>query len=281
MGIRNFFRKIKLGFSRIGSASIPYVSDEKRYGNYGEDEFVNTIKLRLPSCRIKENVMIRSSGGNAEIDCLLLYQDKLFAIEVKRWKGSVSEQEAGFLQQKTDRWTRETHSKYCKSPFKQLGRAIYLFRKEIQSRAWINDIVFFRESDSVSVTGDKVWFNDMSDLVSYIQNEGRKSRDASTAFQRAVPADLLYAQSWGKSLKCIIPDEFLCFETDRGTVRREDISVIRITHHWSYDDVCIALKNNSDASLRLENAKIKVINNGNTEEYALCKLDCIVPGREI
>ena len=99
----------------MGESSIPYVSEAKRYGNNGEDTFVHMLRSELPACQIKRNVIVMTSEGNAEIDCLILYQNKLFAIEVKRWKGSITETENGFLQEKIDRWTGEIHSKYQKS----------------------------------------------------------------------------------------------------------------------------------------------------------------------
>ena len=98
MGIRSFFHKIKIGFVRIGESSIPYVDEVKRYGNYGEDEFTDMLRRKLPSCKIKRNVIISTPEGNAEMDCLVLYHNKLFAIEVKRWKGSLTERAVGFLQ---------------------------------------------------------------------------------------------------------------------------------------------------------------------------------------
>ena len=145
MGIRSFFHKVKMCFVRKREISIPYVSSEKRYGNNGEEVFIEQLKRSLPDCKIKRNVMINTNDGNAEIDSLVLYQNKLFAIEVKSWKGRLTETEQGFIQEKTDRWTGEIHIKYQKSPFKQLNRAIYLLRKQIPSKVWVNGIVFFED----------------------------------------------------------------------------------------------------------------------------------------
>ena len=177
MGIRAFFHKIKMGFVRAVESSIPYVNEAKRYGNYGEDEFTYRLHRELPSCKIKRNVVISTSDGNAEIDCLVLYNNKLFAIEVKRWKGCLTERDDGFLQEKTDRWTGEMHTKLLKSPFKQLGRAIYLLRKQIPIKAWVNAVVFFEddELESVSAFSDNVWFDRYQDLVDYISNDGKIS----------------------------------------------------------------------------------------------------------
>ena len=117
MGIRTFFHKIKIGFVRRREDSIPFVNSVKRYGNCGEIEFINTLISKLPPCKIKKNVIVFTPEGNAEIDCLVLLHNKLFAIEVKRWKGRLTERDDGFIQEKTDRWTEETHTRLLKSPF--------------------------------------------------------------------------------------------------------------------------------------------------------------------
>ena len=52
----------------MGEPSIPYTSEAKRYGDWGEDEFVLAIQSRLTDCRIKKNIIIQTVEGNAEID---------------------------------------------------------------------------------------------------------------------------------------------------------------------------------------------------------------------
>ena len=281
MGIRAFFHKIKMGFVRAGESSIPYVNEAKRYGNYGEDEFTYMLRHELPSCKIKRNVVISTAEGNAEIDCLVLYENKLFAIEVKRWKGSLTEREDGFLQEKTDRWTGETHTKLLKSPFKQLRRAIYLLRKQVPVKAWVNAVVFFEddELESVSVFSENVWFDRYQDLVAHIRNGGKASlgSGAIELFEKCVPADYLYANAWGKSLHCII---------NRATFRFDGIPVdkivsIRISHHWSFDELYVKLTDGSERITTLENGKIQVSDNGCISTYALCKLDYIELGKTL
>ena len=280
MGIRAFFHKIRMGFVRMGESSIPYVSEAKRYGNNGEDTFVRMLRSELPSCEIKRNVIIMTPEGNAEIDCLVLYQNKLFAIEVKRWKGCITEQEDGFLQEKADRWTGETHRKYLKSPFKQLGRAIYLLRKQIPVKAWVNAVVFFEddELESVSTNPDHIWFNHYRELANYIRSWGNESfgTSAKDFFDKCIPADYLYAKSWRKSLHCIIDHQTLPFQTLNGT-----FASIHIYHYWACDDLCIQMTDGTEQFIRLENAKIQVIDNGSSSTYALCKLDYIELGRTI
>ena len=285
MGIRAFFHKIKMGFVRVGESSIPYVNEAKRYGNYGEDEFTYMLRRKLPSCKIKRNVVISTPDGNAEIDCLVLYNNKLFAIEVKRWKGYLTEQSNGFSQEKTDRWTGETHTKLLKSPFKQLGRAIYLLRKQISIKAWVNAVVFFadNELESVSTFTDNVWFDRYQDLVDYISNDGKVSigTSANDFFEKCIPADYLYANAWGKSLHCIINRATLRFEAPQGDIVADKIVSIRIFHHWSYDELHITLADGSVKVMSLENAKIQVNDNNRVSTYALCKLDYVEFGRTL
>ena len=285
MGIRAFFHKIKMGFVRAGESSIPYVNEVKRYGNSGEDEFTYRLCREFPSCKIKRNVAILTPDGNAEIDCLVLHHKKLFAIEVKRWKGYLTERDDGFLQEKTDRWTGETHTKLLKSPFKQLGRAIYLLRKQIPIKAWVNAVVFFEgdELESVSAFSDNVWFNRYQDLVDYISNDGKVSfgTSANDFFERCVPADYLYANAWGKSLHCIINRTTLRFKTPQGDISSDNIDSIRFSHHWSYDELHITMADGSIKTITLENAKIQVSDNGRISTYALCKLDYIELGRTL
>ncbi len=285
MGIRAFFHKIKMGVVRLGESSIPYVTEAKRYGNYGEDEFAYMLRRELPSCKIKRNVVITAPEGNAEIDCLVLYQNKLFAIEVKRWKGRLTEREDGFLQEKIDRWTGEIHTKHLKSPFRQLGRAIYLLKKQIPIKAWINAVVFFEddELEEVSVFSDNIWFDRLQYLLNYIRSDGKTSfgTGANAFFEKCIPADYLYANAWGKSLHCIINRDTLQFHTPQGTILVDSIVSIRIYHHWSYDELYIKLTDGSECVTTLENEKIQVNDNGYVSSYALCKLDYIKLGRTI
>ena len=285
MGILSFFHKIKTWFARSRESSIPFVGGVKRYGNYGENEFMYILSQKLPSCKIKRSVVISTDEGNAEIDCLILYENKLFAIEVKHWKGSLKECSDGFLQEKIDKWTGETHAKILKSPFKQLSRAIYLLRKQFPAKAWVNSVVFFtgNELESVSTSSDNVWFDNYPDLVYHIQNEGKSSfgKGANDLFEKCIAADYLYYNTWGNSLQCVINRDTLRFYTSKGLIPTDEIVCIRIAHHWHFDKLYIRLSDGSEFVIALENAKIQVSENGNLNTYALCKLDYIELGRTI
>ena len=284
MWLKSFFHKIKTGFARLSGKSIPNISSTKRYGDSGEESFIGKLKTELPFSRIKRNIIINTSYGNAEIDCLVLYLDKLFAIEVKRWKGHLTETDNGFVQEKTDRWTGEIHSKYQKSPFKQLNRAIYLLRKEISGNVWINSVIYFEDNEfeGISTASENIWFNNINDLVDYIKNDGEityGNNEAKEFFDKCVSSDYLYARSWDKSLHCIITPESLNIQTEQGLVTRKNISQINIIHHFSYDELDITMNDGAHRCAVIENGKITVNDNGKFANYSLCKLDYIEIGR--
>lgn len=282
MGIGNFFHKIGIGFTRLGENSIPHTTPAKRYGNWGEDEFIYHMKNHLPNCQIKRNIVIHTLDGNAEIDCLILYNNKLFAIEIKRWKGELIERDGQFVQYKRDRWTDEWHAKSHKSPFRQLNRAIYLLRKQIPEKAWINSIVYFEEADKLSIKSEGVWFENIYSLIEYILNDGQTSygNNAQTFFDKCIPADYLYSNSWDKSLHCTICDDSLIFKTQNKLLKRSDISTISVMHHWSYDELCIKSHQGVIYNINLENEHLRVIENGYIRQYAFCKLDYIELGNK-
>lgn len=284
MCLKKFFHKLKIGFVRRRGRSIPYVSSTKRYGDNGERILIGQLTKALSLSQIKSNVIINTLDGNAEIDCLILYQNKLFAIEVKRWKGRLTENYNGFVQEKVDRWTGEIHTKYHKSPFKQLNRAIYLLKKQISGKVWINPIVYFEyeELEGSFTAIENTCFDNINDLVNYIENDGKITYDGNEAkrfFDKCISADFLYARSWNKSLHCIIESNSLNFQTEQGLITRKDILQIRIAHHFSYDELHITLNDGSDRLVIIENGKITVNNGGKFVDYSLCKLDYIKIGK--
>lgn len=281
MKIQQFFHKIKIGFVRMREESLPYVSEEKEYGSEGEIMFVNELKKNLPTCEIKQNIFVNTADGNAEIDCLVFYHNNLFAIEVKRWNGRIIEKEDGFIKEKNDYWTDEKYETKHKSPFKQLKRAIYLLKKQVSDRAWINDVVFFMDDgiEKIETISDNVWFSDINDLVEYIKgkDDGVFKNHNLQFFKKCVESDRLNAEN-GYQLNCIIDEKTLQFEITNKFITKDKIKSIQIKHHWSYDKLTIILKDGAEYETTQENAKIKVEYNGEKKEYALCKLENIKIG---
>ena len=281
MFLRKIFHKIKIAFARRNGKRIPYVPPEKRYGNFGEEAFVARLKRLLPECDIKTNVVIESPRGIAEIDCVILYKNKLFAVEIKSLKGKIIECSDGFVKEKTDVWTGETHVKYMKSPFRQLNRAIYLLKNQTESEAWINPIVFFESDGSEILIGcDNVWFDNISELARYLEYDGRRSSHYAAAelFKECVAADCLYDYESGRALKCVISDDSLEFIRGAGALSRENILEIHIRHRLTYDELSISTAD-GEYKVREENAAIRVRADGITTEYSLNRLDRIVLGK--
>lgn len=279
MGILNFFHKVKMYFIRCGEASIPYTTSAENYGAQGEYEFGLLLTSYLPDCRIKRNIIIETADGNAEIDCFVLYNNKLFAIEVKSWKGCLTETTDGFVQRKVDRWTDEIHTKHHKSPFEQLNRAIYLLKKQISAKAWINPVVYFENAASVSVGDDKVYFSDIENLVSYIKNGGKETfgHNAALFFNSCTVTDRLYSKSMQKS-DCIISEISFCFNTKCGTLTKSDIRNVRIKHHRCCDTLKIETVDGEIYTTDIENGHIDVTVNSRYYSYAFCKLNYIEIG---
>lgn len=274
------FHKIKMHFIRKREASIPFASAAKNYGMWGEDEFAYFLQSYLPRCRFKRNVIIETPEGNAEIDCILLYENKLFAIEIKRWKGYLTETEDGFLQRKVDRWTGEIHAKYHKSPFKQLNRAIYLLKKQIPIKAWINPIVYFDEAQQVAVSNGQVFFTEMQSLIFYIVNEGKETfgNHANPFFEACTLTDRLYTKARQK-LDCMILENALCFQFPNAYLTKRKIHSIHIRHAWYYDVLTIRTIDGNSHSIKIENGYVLVTINSRAYRYAFCKLDYIEIGQ--
>lgn len=279
-----FFHKLATGLKRFfNSNSIDYVSERKSYGNDAEFDFKREIENALPGCNIKTNVLIETMSGRCEIDCLLKYNDKLFIIEVKHWKGILTETCGVFISEKNDKYTGEIHEKEVKSPFLQVKRQVHLLKEFTNSNPWINTIVYFCGADEINFSSDNIWFDDINELVFYIKNEGYTSRfnELSNCYNKAVEADYLYSSSfWGeRSLHCIVDDDSLSFVcSDDTTLIKKQIRRIDIVHHFSYDDINITLKDGTVKTSTVENKQIMVRENGMNLTYSLAKIETIILG---
>ncbi len=279
MGI---FHKLKVGFSRIfRSSSIAYTPEIKRYGNSAEFKLADFLEYNIPDCKIKTNVIISLPEENkeAEIDCLVLLGDKLFAIEIKHWKGKVVERNDGFHIYKQDKYTEDVWEKVLKSPFGQVGRAVSMLKKQTNNRDGIQTIVYFKGTSSVNVRGDGVWFDNASDLADYIlKYENRYwSYGNIKCFHSAIASDFLYSGKC-RNVHCRIEDASLCFESDHTRLTRRDILSIDIQHFFSYDELLIHLCNGCSTTIRVENGQIYVVENKRRKKYSLCKINKIILG---
>lgn len=273
MGIGQFFHNLRTGVARSFQPALPNVSQEKQYGDWGEDALAYRLRMQLPTAAVKRNVIVRTNEGNAEIDCLVQYKNKLFAIEVKRWKGVIAEQGDYFVQYKQDTWTDDVHTKSYRSPFKQLGRAVYLLRKQIEEPAWINPVVFFADAERVAISSDQTWFTDVDRLLAYIVHEGRPSPadKAQVFFNRCIAADCVYDLQ-GQALRYIVCDDFLRFCAPNVPQPRAILRGVQIQHHWAHDELHIFTRNGGGHVMTLENGAVHVLDNGRLLSLPLCKV---------
>lgn len=280
MGLFKLFHKIKIAHVRRQELPIPPVSPKKQYGTYGEDEFAYEMKHLLPDCQMKRNIIVESDDGDAEIDFLILYRSKLFAVEVKRWSGTIEGNVNHITKEKIDRWTGEIYTETPLSPFVQLKRAVYLLKKQQKQKAWINTIVYFEDADTVHLEGDDVWFTEIKELVEYIKCGGEISHSGNTAgfFYSCRAADYLYTYIYDRELRCIIYDSSLVFDISGRKLTRRDIDSINIKHRRTYDILNIKTRDGEIFTAELENSFVKVSDNDGIGSYALCKIDRIVLG---
>lgn len=282
----SLLKKLKLIFTRFAGNTLPIESGKKKYGNNGEDFLNENLKELLPECQIKRNVFIKTEKTTGEIDCLILYQNKLFAVEIKTWKGEITEKDDVFIQKKKDKYTGEIYTKALKSPYKQLNRAIYLLKEEIKGDVFINPIVYFAGDDykKITINENHIYFYNIEGLVNYIKNYGKetfKKEEAINFFLKCNESDYIYASNFfNKSIHCIIYNASLNFETTQSLLTRKDISEIHINHHMTYDELEIYLKDNSVRKIKIENGSIKVKSiNDQISTYSFSKINYIKLGK--
>jgi len=277
------FHKLVVGLKRrFNSSSMDYLSEEKIYGNDGEDNVKDALIRALSDCEIKNNVIVNTSDRNCEIDLLLRYKSKLFIIEVKHWKDSISEHSGVIIQEKVDKWTDDVYKKEPDSPFAQVKRQINLLKQSTNTSPYINGIVFFADAEVVNLSNEHVWFSDVFDMIDYIKTSGHISNfyEVSNCFNKAIESDYLFSNTFfgEKSLHCIIDEKSLIFNIRDKRITKEDIKEINIDHFFSYDSVIITLKNGEKTTTELENHEIVVLENNLKNKYSFSKIQKIILG---
>lgn len=281
---KNTLHKIDVGFKRaFSSKRIKITSEMKRYGNEGEIEIAYDLHKLIDAAEMKFNVLLDTPSGTSEIDILLLYQRKLFAIEVKNWKGRLTESGKNFIQEKDDPYTGETYYKNIKSPFSQIHFQIKLLKEQTSSKVYINPIVFFAASEEVNVDSENVRFDKLQDLVKYIKTDGKQSPyvEITKCFDYVRGADFIFSSSvFGeRGLHCRIFEESLKFNIEGKLILKDDIKRIDIKHHLTEDEVTLTLNDDSNRTLFLENHEIKVKEGKEESVYSFSKIETIFIGR--
>ena len=273
------FRKIGIGIKRAFESNNDRIDESKVFGNSGETFFYKELVSILPKdAIIKRNIVISTNGKSGEIDFLVVYQNKVFAIELKNWKGAITNNGDTFYQDKPDKYTYEVHHKEAKSPFRQIKRNIYNLKEQTTKRVFINPIIYFLNNSEVYLNCDDVWFNNMNGLYSYITREGSTSypNDINYLLKKLVIADKIYGKyGMDHNITGFIREGAI--RTDFGVDKR-DIDYITFEHHFSSDDITVVLLNGSARSFNLENGYIFVEHDKKVDTFYYAKIDYIVIG---
>ena len=280
---KNIFQLLKTGLKRTFQSNNDFVDSKKLYGNYGELNFYQELARTLPaSAEIRRNIIIKTENREAEIDMLVIYYGKIFAIELKRWKGKITNRGDTFYQIKQGSdGGGAGFRKEQQSPFRQLSRSIYLLKESTVKSVYINPIVYFLDNDDVHIRVDTPWFNSIDALVNHIKTRGRPSEEAEIeAFMNwVVVGDKTYGRNEQHEVTGIINSYTLQFETEKGTVKKDDIDYIIITHHFSYDDLDIHLTDGSVITVKEDNRYIIMEHGKSHDTFYLSKIDMILIGK--
>lgn len=273
--------KLFTGIARKSGKKIGINSEEKVYGSIGESYVYKALKKGLPNAEIKRNVLINYAGSRAETDCLVVYKNKLFTVEIKSWKGDVSETEDGFISVKQGKYGEAYYTEQHKSPFKQMRRASYLLKESTGSKPWINEAVIFPAASSVRAFSEEFFVN-TDDLINHIITGGRTSdyKEIKKCFDMCTEADRIYAEYLTEGFRtCVVDADSLPFSWGNMRIKKSDIDYIEVKNNFSYDELNIVLRDGRRFSCKPENMKIRVLDNENIEEYSISKIDRIEIGR--
>ncbi len=278
--IRDFFHKVGAGFKRMGAETLPFTPVEKKYGIFGESGMYDRLRALLPDAVIKKSVCLDTETAKGEIDFLIVYQNKVFLVELKSWAGRVYQEGDRFYKEKESRGN-QTYTKEMKSPFQQIRRNTYLIKQQFPD-IWFEPAVVFQNSDSVNIEANTVpWFDKAEALADYIRNNGRQNRSLCIQYllDHVATYDIMISSAWGlKEQACIVDASSLNFESDGRIIGKQEICEIRLTHYFSYDTVRLTLKNGTVVQAENENRVIRYKSNGKNGTVALGKIDYIEIG---
>lgn len=275
--IRNFFKRIGVGINRATGSSLPFTPPEKKVGNYSEVEVYNALRAKLPEATIIRNICLDSDTAKGDIDLLIIYEQKVFILELKSWRGSIYQEGDNFFQNK-DSSSGINYTNERVNPFSQIKRNLFQIKQQF-SNIWFTPVILFIKTDSVDINQDIPWFTDIEELLTYIdtvQVRTNQESDISAIIKKVQSYDKLVSSTWfGKELSCIINENSLRFYLNQQEISKKDILSIKVKHHFSYDDAFITLKNTQEIKIRLENHKITYKENGKMKVVSLSKIDVI------
>lgn len=280
--IKSLFQKIGLGISRATGSTLPFTPTKKKVGNYGEVRVYNELKTKLPEATIIRNVCIDSELAKGEIDFLIIYQAKVFVLEVKSWRGNIYQDGDQFFQDKESSGGDSYTNKQV-NPFKQIKGSVFQIKQQFHN-IWFEPVILFIRTDSININRDIEWFTSVDELVNYINTvdvRTNKENHINSLIKNVRSYDKMTSSSWlGKELSCIIDESCLRFIINEKEITKNDIISIKVKHHFSYDEGLITLKNNEEIVFRFDDHKITYRNNEKSHVVSLSKIDAIFVNRK-
>lgn len=278
------WENIKCAFGRLFASGVPSSTEEKIFGDEGEREFCEGITKALRKATVKQNVLLFGRGGEyGELDFLIEYDDRLFAVEVKRWNGKVIISDDG-----VKHYNSRGELTSDKDPFRQVSRTVGLLKNVHGVRGYIDGIVYFGGEARIDCrTDDRLWFDDVKELAKYIKRaDGDRlpARDIDSLMRSLTCADFIFSQSlFGdreKRAHIVSPALVLDVKGTRNVkIDFKDIYALEIRHGIVRDGVRVVLKNGkklSGESFGTQNIRVREYKS--TYDIAINKIDGIVMG---
>lgn len=279
-GIKTIIHKIHMGIERMKGENLPYVPDEKKYGNKKEIEIYNFLCIQLPEAKVYKSICIDKASAKGEIDILVIYASKVFIIEIKSWKGKIYQDGDVFYKVKESS-SGERYVEQMKSPLKQIKKSTYFMKQQFKN-IWFEPIVLFQDCEEIHISGDIACLVNLVDVMDYIKEKGRKNSYADLEYMNShlVSYDRLISNHFfEKEQSCIIEESTLTFQIDAFLINKKHIKCIKVEHHFSYDRLLITLKNDLIQQIQLDNHMIYYRNNGSCGSISLSKVDYIFIGQ--
>lgn len=278
------WENIKCAFGRLFASGLPSSPEEKIFGDEGERAFCEGIVKALRKATVKQNVLLFGHGGEyGELDFLIEHDNRLFAVEVKRWNGMVIITDEG-----VKHYNKRGELTSDKDPFRQVMRTVGLLKSIYGLHTYIEGIVYFGGEAKIDCRADDMlWFDDVKELAKFIKksdNARMTDRETDKLLKNLTCADLIYSESlFGdkeKRVHIVSPTLLLDIKGERNVkIDFRDIYALEIGHGLLRDGVRVILKNGrklSGKSFGTQNIHVKEYKI--TYEIALNKIDGIIMG---
>lgn len=280
LSFKKFLNNFRLFIKRRRGNGVEYEKEVQRYGRENEDKFFTQLRNALPiQSDIFKNVLICDNDVvKGEIDYLIIFNDKFFAIELKGYVGEIEKSGDELVQYK------DCDIKYYKSPTKQLNTNVYLFKKFYGIKSYVQDAVFFNEGQ-IKEGGeiDENWFFDFDELMKFISERGKSCYigEREKLKKEIVCQDEILSNGNADKGR-IIYNKFLVKNSDGKDVvlKLQNVSYIKIKHKLLTDELHVIDTCGKVSVFTAQNSYLDLKNHkGEEKRYAMSKIDDIIIGK--